>query len=126
MIDYQWTSTIIGLWIAGLILFLVRRGHLHGPYAVWWLGVAVTVVVVGAFPWLFDKIAPFFGVTYSPILAMVLGMGLLLIKMLTMDLERSRQERKLRRLTQRLAMLEADLKQTQEALFSKGNANRGR
>jgi hypothetical protein len=114
MIDYQWTSTVIGLWIAGLILFLVRRDHLHGPYAIWWLTVAATVVIVGAFPWLFDKVAPFFGVAYPPILAMVLGMGLLLIKMLTMDLERSRQERKLRRLAQRLAMLEADLKQAQK------------
>jgi hypothetical protein len=43
-------------------------------------------------------------------------MGLLLIKVLTMDLERSRQERTLRRLAQRLAMLETDLKRAQEAL----------
>ncbi|ADJ29184.1 DUF2304 domain-containing protein [Nitrosococcus watsonii] len=107
MIDYQWTSTLIGLLIAGLILFLVRRDHLHGPYAIWWLVVAAMVVVLGAFPRLFDTVAPLFGVAYPPILAVVLGMGLLLIKMLTMDLERSRQERKLRRLTQRLAMLEA-------------------
>ncbi len=111
MIDYQWTSAFVGLAIAGAILFLVRRDHLHGPYAVWWLVVAGTVVVAGAFPALFDKIAPFFGVAYSPTLVMVLGMGLLLVKMLTMDLERSRQERKLRRLAQRLAMLEASLKE---------------
>lgn len=109
MIDYQWTSALVGLLIAGAILFLVRRDHLHGPYAVWWLVVAGTAVVVGAFPRLFDEVAVFFGVTYPPTLAMVLGMGLLLVKMLTMDLERSRQERKLRRLTQRLAMLEASL-----------------
>ncbi len=37
----------------------------------------------------------------------MLGFGLLLIKILTMDLERSRQERLIRRLAQRLAMLEA-------------------
>jgi hypothetical protein len=119
MVDYQWVSTVIGLWIAGLILFLVRRDHLHGPYAIWWLAVAAIVVVVGVFPWLFDKIAPFFGVAYPPILAIVLGMGLLLIKVLTMDLERSRQERTLRRLAQRLAMLETDLKRAQEALKGK-------
>ena len=39
--------------------------------------------------------------------AFVLGLGLLLLKILTMDLERSRQERLIRRLAQRLAMLEA-------------------
>jgi hypothetical protein len=115
MITYQWTSTFIGVSIAGIILFLVRRDHLHGPYAVWWLIVASIVVVVGAFPRLFDKIAPLFGITYPPILAVVLGMGLLLIKVLTMDLERSRQERNLRRLTQRLAILEARLKKAAEA-----------
>lgn len=114
MIDYQWTSTFIGGLIAGLILFLVRRDHLHGPYAVWWLVVAATVVVLGAFPGLFDKVAPFFGVAYPPILAVVLGMGLLLLKVLTMDLERSRQERRLRRLVQRLAILEADLEKAQQ------------
>ncbi|ADE16679.1 conserved hypothetical protein [Nitrosococcus halophilus Nc 4] len=113
MIDYQWTSTFIGVLIAGLILFLVRRDHLHGPYAVWWLVVATTVVVLGVFPGLFDKVAPFFGVAYPPILAVVLGMGLLLLKVLTMDLERSRQERRLRRLVQRLAILEADLEKAQ-------------
>jgi hypothetical protein len=124
MIDYQWTSTLIGLWIASLILFLVRRDHLHGPYAIWWLTVAAIVVIVGVFPRLFDKIAPFFGIAYPPILAMVLGMGLILIKVLTMDLERSRQERKLRRLAQRLAMLEADLKQVQKGPgVEKGNVD---
>ncbi|KFI23343.1 DUF2304 domain-containing protein [Nitrosococcus oceani] len=115
MIDYQWTSTLIGLLIAGLILFLVRRDHLHGPYAVWWLVVAAMVVVLGVFPRLFDTVAPLFGVAYPPILAVVLGMGLLLIKMLTMDLERSRQERKLRRLTQRLAMLETLLEKVHQS-----------
>jgi hypothetical protein len=55
---------------------------------------------------------------------MVLGMGLILIKVLTMDLERSRQERKLRRLAQRLAMLEADLKQVQKGPgVEKGNVD---
>ncbi len=47
------------------------------------------------------------GVSYPPILAIVLGFGMLLIKILTMDVERSRQERRIRRLAQRLAMLEA-------------------
>lgn len=109
MLGYQWTSALIGVLIAGTIFFLVRRDRLHGPYAAWWLIVAVTVVVAGVFPELFDKIAPFFGVAYPPTLALVLGMGLLLIKMLTMDLERSWQERRLRRMAQRLAMLEAEL-----------------
>jgi hypothetical protein len=107
MITYQITSMGIGVGLAAIILLLVRRDHLHGPYAIWWIGAAATVAVLGLFPRLFDRLAVVLGVSYPPILAIVLGFGLLLVKMLTMDLERSRQERLIRRLAQRLAMLEA-------------------
>ena len=106
MIPYQFTSTIIGLVIAGTILYLVRRDHLHGPYASWWLCIAVAVVIIGFFPKIIDRLAMLLGVNYPPILVVVLGLGLILIKILTMDLARSRQERKIRRLAQRIAMLE--------------------
>jgi len=106
MISYQLTSTLIGIAIAAILLFLVRRDHLHGPYAVWWLCVAALVVLAGLFPGLIDRLAGLLGVNYPPVLAIVLGFGLILVKMLTMDLERSRQERKIRRLAQRLALLE--------------------
>jgi len=107
MITYQITSMVIGVCIAAIILLLVRRDHLHGPYAIWWIGAAATVGVLGFFPRLFDYLAGYLGVRYPPILAIVLGLALLLLKILTMDLERSRQERLIRRLAQRLAMLEA-------------------
>jgi hypothetical protein len=109
MISYQLTSTLIGLAIAASILFLVRRDHMHGPYAIWWLCTAAIVVLLGFFPTVFDKLSVWAGISYPPILAIVLGIGMILIKMLTMDLERSRQERKIRRLAQRLAILEAHL-----------------
>jgi hypothetical protein len=105
---YQLTSFTIGLLIAGAILWLVRRDHLHGPYAIWWIGIAITVAVLGLWPRLFDTLAKLLGISYPPILAVLLGFGLLLLKMLTMDIERSRQERKIRRLAQRLALFEAD------------------
>ena len=106
MITYQLTSMAIGVSLAAIILFLVRRDHLHGPYAIWWIGSAVMVALLGLFPRLFDTLAAKLGVSYPPILAIVLGFGLLLLKILTMDLDRSRQERLIRRLIQRLAMLE--------------------
>ena len=107
MITYQITSMAMGVTIALIILFLVRRDHLHGPYAVWWIGAALTIALLGFFPRFFDYIAVYFGVSYPPILAIVLGFGMLLVKILTMDVERSRQERLIRRLAQRLAILEA-------------------
>jgi len=42
-------------------------------------------------------------------LLIVVGIGLILIKMLTLDLKRSEQERKIRALTQRLAILESEM-----------------
>jgi len=120
-VTYQLTSLIIGLALASAILWLVRRSHLHGPYALWWVGVAAVVVALGFWPRLFDLLASWFGVSYPPILAVVLGFALLLVKMLTMDLERSRQERQIRRLAQRLAMLEAE----QCALFPQDRERSG-
>ncbi|EXJ17193.1 hypothetical protein D779_0020 [Imhoffiella purpurea] len=101
------TSMVIGLALAATILWLVRRDHLHGPYAFWWIGAAATVTLLGTFPHLFDVAARYLGIGYPPILAVLLGFALLLIKILTMDLERSRQERHIRRLAQRIAMMEA-------------------
>lgn len=115
MITYQLTSMAIGLLLAAIILLLVRRDHLHGPYAIWWIGAAATVALLGFFPRLFDILAAKLGVSYPPILAIVLGFSMLLVKILTMDLERSRQERLIRRLAQRLAMLEAQLPEASNA-----------
>ena len=115
MITYQITSMAIGVFLAAVILFLVRRDHLHGPYAIWWIGAAATVALLGFFPRLFDVVAVKLGVSYPPILAIVLGFSMLLIKILTMDLERSRQERLIRRLAQRLAILEAQAPETNAA-----------
>lgn len=106
MIPYQMTSMVIGLAIAGLILYLIHRGRLYGVYALWWLGVALVVVILGFAPELVDWLAALLGVNYPPLLAVILGIGAILVKMLTMDLHRSQQELKIRRLAQRLALLE--------------------
>jgi hypothetical protein len=106
MIAYQVTAALIGVSIGGLILWLVRKNHLHGPYAIWWILVAAGVILLGIFPQLVNPVAFWLGVSYPPILAIVLALAALLVKVLTMDLERTRQEVMLRRIAQRLAMLE--------------------
>ena len=106
MIAYQVTAALIGLSIGGLILWLVRQNHLHGPYAIWWILVAIGVILLGLFPQVVNPVATWLGVNYPPILAIVIALAAMLVKILTMDLERTRQEVVLRRLAQRLAMLE--------------------
>ena len=118
---YQLTSLVIGLVLASIILILVRRAHLHGPNALWWLALAGGIIVLGIWPQVTDLIAPYLGVSYPPIVVILLGVGLLLVKMMSMDLQRSRQEQRLRRLAQRLAMLEAQLASPAEKLSSNPN-----
>ena len=53
----QITSAVLGIVLAGAILFLVRRDHLHGPYALWWFAVAAATFELGVFP----KLIPWLG-----------------------------------------------------------------
>lgn len=104
---YQLTSLVIGVSLGASIFWLVRRSHLHGPHAIWWLGLAAAIIVLGIWPRLTDLVAPFLGVGYPPIVAVIGGFALVLVKVMDMDLERSRQEQRIRRLAQRLALLES-------------------
>ena len=105
----QITAGIIGALLAGAILYLVRRDHLHGSYALWWLAVAVVILLLGVFPPVIDWLGRVTGISYPPVLPIIVGIGMILIRMLKMDIDRSRQERQLRRLTQKLAILEQEI-----------------
>lgn len=105
----QITAGIIGVLLAGAILYLVRRDHLHGSYALWWLAIAAVILVLGVFPPVIDWLGRATGIYYPPILPIIVGIGMILIRMLKMDIDRSKQERQLRRLTQKLAILEQEI-----------------
>jgi len=105
----QITAGIISVLLAGAILYLVRRDHLHGSYALWWLAVAVVILLLGVFPPVIDWLGRVTGISYPPVLPIIVGIGMILIRMLKMDIDRSQQERRLRRLTQKLAILEQEI-----------------
>jgi hypothetical protein len=105
----QLTSLGIGIGIALAILILVRKNHLMVRHGIWWLVVALASIAFGAYPRLIDQVGAVLGIHYPPTLLIVIGMGLILIKMLTIDLKRSDQERQIRALTQRLAILESEI-----------------
>lgn len=109
MLTAQITAAIIGIALALAILFLVRRDRLHGPYAVWWLGVALATLVLGIFPSVVTWLGDHTGIHYAPVLPIIIGLSFVLVRLLKLDIERSRQERQLRRLTQKLAILEREL-----------------
>lgn len=112
MLSAQLTAMTLGLLLAGTILFLVRRDYLHGPHAVWWLLVAVAALVLGIFPGLVTWLGRMTGIAYAPILPIIIGLSMMLVRLLKLDIDRSQQERKIRRLTQKLAILEHELAQS--------------
>ncbi len=109
------TAGVIGILLAGAILYLVRRDHLHGSFAIWWLTVAAAILVLGIFPPVIDWLGSITGIYYPPILPITIGIGMILIRLLKMDVDRSRSERQIRRLTQKLAILEQELRDTKDA-----------
>ncbi len=104
------TILIIGALLSISILYLVRKGKMHGPYATWWLLVAVSAIVLAIFPKTVDWVAAQVGITYPPTLILVLAISMILVRMLTMDMALTRKERKIRRLTQKMAILEDAIK----------------
>ena len=113
------TSAVIGVLLAGAILYLVRRDHLHGSFALWWFVVAAAILILGLFPPVIDWLGRVTGINYPPILPIVIGIGMILIRLLKMDVDRSRYERQMRRLTQKMAILEEELRETRDELAKK-------
>lgn len=111
MNSIQITAAAIGILLAGSILLLVRRTHLHGSYALWWFAVAGAILLLGVFPPVIDWMGRLTGIHYPPVLPIIIGIGMILVRLLTMDIGRSRAERQVRRLTQKLAILEQELAQ---------------
>ena len=106
-------TSIIGIVTAIIIVILIRRDHLHVRYGLWWMTAALVFALLGLFPALFDSLAKYIGVAYPPILALTIGVVILVLKILVMDIERSRNAIRLHRLTQRIALLESDLREMQ-------------
>ncbi|MBL4661408.1 MAG: DUF2304 domain-containing protein [Alcanivoracaceae bacterium] len=104
------TTLLIGAILAITIFMMVRRDHLHGPFAIWWLIVASIAIILAIFPIIVNKVAHYAGINYPPTLILVLAVSFILLKMLSQDLQRTLQEKKIRRLTQKMAILEKALK----------------
>jgi len=111
MIGLQWTTGILGLGLALAIILLVRRDRIPARYSVWWLSMALAIFILGVFPRISDVLARWLGVAYPPSLIFILASVFYVLKILTMDIERSKMDITMRRLAQRLAMMEERLEQ---------------
>ena len=125
---FSMVSGMIGLAAALWIVFLIRRDRLNVRYGMWWIAVAVAFVVLGFYPRFFDWLAAEVGIAYGPVLALTLGLTVFAIKLLTLDIARSRSETRITRLVQRISMLEARIEKQAgiEAAEPPGSAGEAR
>lgn len=105
----NFTTTVLGIGLAAVILILVRRDHLHLRHGLFWIVVAALAALLGSWPALIDRLAVVAGISYPPALLLLVAVIVLLIKVLQSDIEITRIERQLRRLNQRLALYEAEV-----------------
>jgi hypothetical protein len=106
---YLIITSLLGLSIASMIIWLIRKDHLHVRYAFGWILIGLLSALFGFFPSLIDSIAQTLHIGYPPILAVVVAFSFMLIKLLVIDIERSKQTRDIVRLNQRIGILEAQL-----------------
>lgn len=115
MASMQMSTSLLGLGMAALIIYLVRRDQLYLMHGLLWSAVAAVAALLGAWPGLIDALASRLGFAYPPALLLLLACAVLLLKALHADILCTRLERDVRRLNQRLALLELAQK---EALHS--------
>lgn len=104
------TSATLGVVIAVGILWLVRRDRMHGGYALWWLLVAIGALLIGFFPGVIDWVGQKLGVHYPPMLLVLGALAVIVLKLAATDIDATLRERRLRRLLQKVAILELELK----------------
>jgi len=108
MKDYHFTVLVIGFGLTYAILYLVRRDHLYIRQGIFWILVATFSLGFAIWPTLIDTLGGALGIAYPPTLLFLVAIVVLVVKSLLADIISTRLKRDIRRLNQRLAMLEAE------------------
>jgi len=106
MVSLQITTSLLGLGLALVILHLLRRDHLYILHGLFWIVVAALALLLGFWPGLIDRIASWVGISYAPAALLLGAVLVLLVKSLYADITQTQLERQLRRLNQRIALLD--------------------
>ena len=108
MKSYYLTVLVLGLGLAIGIVHLVRRDHIYIRQAVFWLAIAAVSLLFGVWPYLIDTLGEALGVAYPPTLLLLVAIMVLIVKALLGDIALTQVRRDMRRLNQRMALLEGD------------------
>jgi hypothetical protein len=108
MKDYHFTVLVLGIGLAGAILYLVRRDHLYIRQGLFWIVAAALSLGFAIWPYLIDSLGRLLGIAYPPTLLFLGAILVLVVKALFADISLTKLRRDLRRLNQRIALLEAE------------------
>lgn len=108
MRDYHVTVLVLGIGLAVAILYLIRRDHLYIRQGLFWIVVAVASLGFAIWPYLIDTLGGWLGIAYPPTLLFLAAILVLIVKALFADISVTKLRRDLRRLNQRIALLEAE------------------
>ncbi len=106
MANLQITTSLLGIGLAVFIIVLLRRDHIFILHGLFWMGVAVLAALLGLWPGLIDKVAGLVGISYPPAALLLGAVIVLFVKLLYSDITQTQLERQLRRLNQRVAMMD--------------------
>lgn len=98
---------VAGILLAIAILYLLRRDHLYIRQGVFWIAIAISSLLLGAWPTLIDFFGGLLGIAYPPTLLFLVALIVLVVKALLADIALTKIRRDMRRLNQRIALLEA-------------------
>ena len=114
MKSYHLFVLVLGVGLAFGILYLVRRDHIYIRQAVFWIAIALVSFLFGIWPDLIDTLGVALGIAYPPTLLLLVAILVLIVKALLGDIAFTQVRRDMRRLNQRIAMLEGDLAAARE------------
>lgn len=109
MSNVQLIAAAIGIAISGFIFYLVRKDRLVTKDGLIWLCLSAFILLFSLSTQLIDLIGQKVGVAYPPILLVLLGIGVILIKLVLNDVEKTQLKADVERLLQHNALLEAEI-----------------
>jgi hypothetical protein len=108
MKNYHLTVLVIGVGLAVGILYLVRRDHIYIRQGFFWIVIAALSLGLAVWPGSIDTMGRLLGIAYPPALLLLVAIVVLTVKALLGDIALTKVRRDLRRLNQRMALLEAE------------------
>ncbi|HEY3240386.1 MAG TPA: DUF2304 domain-containing protein [Acidimicrobiia bacterium] len=96
---------LIALAFTFFVVRLVRRRQLREKYALLWMGVGATVVVLSLTRHMLDRVALALGFSYTPSILFLVAIVFLLAVAAHLSWEVSRLEEKTRRLAEEIALM---------------------